>query len=93
MSTEGINGTSQMWARALIRQSPGSSAQGRLRAGAWDRKDHPHAELWAPMGDGADPPQVADCCPVHVLSWYSKGCQSSNPLTERPEGPGPDVQH
>ena len=57
MSTEGINGTSQMWARALIRQSPGSSAQGRLSAGAWDRKDHPHAELWAPVGDGADPPR------------------------------------
>ncbi|CAM9290104.1 unnamed protein product [Rangifer tarandus platyrhynchus] len=74
---------------------PGPSGTGVLSAGVLgpgtERTIHTlnFGRLWETLPS----PQVADCCPVHIPSWYSKGCQSSNPLTERPEGPGPDVQH
>ena len=63
-------------ARALIWQSPESSAQGVLSDGVLETGTERTVYtmnfgcLWEEL---LTSPQVPDCCPVHIPSLYSKG--------------------
>lgn len=70
-------------ARALIWQSPESSARGVLSDGVLETGTERTVYtmnfgcLWE---EPPTSPQVADCCPVHIPSLYSKGLPELEPI-------------